>query len=205
MSISIDGTRAHQYANLEGFPATGRNDLPGRKAAGEGKSSAEVSQSGPEPAKNVTAKGGDRFSITDPQSLPPEARAEVASLKSRDAEVRAHEQAHVAAGGQYVRGAAKYEYSTGPDGRRYAVSGEVSIDTSSVPNNPRATIAKMEAVKKAALAPSQPSSQDRSVAAAADKSAAQAQRELTAMAMKGRPSMTRGGFQAKGTLIEITV
>ena len=55
----------------------------------------------------------------------------------------------------------------GPDGHLYAVSGEVQIDTTPIPDNPAATIAKMEIVISAALAPLEPSAQDSRVAAEA--------------------------------------
>ena len=103
---------------------------------------------------------------------------EVAELKKADQEVRAHEQAHVMAGGNLVRGGATFGYKRGPDGNLYAVSGEVSIDSSPVQGDPRATIRKAEQVRKAALAPAQPSSQDRAVAAAASGMEVQAQAEL---------------------------
>ena len=105
-------------------------------------------------------------------------KAEVADLKARDVEVRAHELAHVMAGGSLVRRGATYQYTTGPDGKRYAVGGEVSIDISPVEDDPSATITKMEQVKRAALAPAEPSSQDRSVAATASQNEAQARQEL---------------------------
>ncbi|MDD9903810.1 MAG: putative metalloprotease CJM1_0395 family protein [Rhodospirillaceae bacterium] len=92
---------------------------------------------------------------------------EVERLKARDREVRAHERAHATVGGG-IAGQPRYTFTTGPDGRQYAVGGEVSIDTSPVPGNPEATIRKMEQVKRAALAPTQPSSQDRRVAADAE-------------------------------------
>jgi hypothetical protein len=111
------------------------------------------------------------------KELTSEEQNEINKLKSRDQEVRAHEMAHVAAGGQYVRGSAQYEYQTGPDGKRYAVGGEVSIDTAEVPDNPQATITKMQVVQKAALAPADPSSQDRAVAAQAAQNQASAQQE----------------------------
>ena len=60
----------------------------------------------------------------------------------------------------------------------YAVGGEVKIDTSRE-NDPEATIRKMQKVRRAALAPSQPSSTDRSVAAQASQIEAQARTELT--------------------------
>lgn len=103
---------------------------------------------------------------------------EIAELKQADQEVRAHEQAHVMAGGNLVRGGATFGYKRGPDGNLYAVSGEVSIDSSPVQGDPRATIRKAEQVRKAALAPAQPSSQDRAVAAAAAGMEVQAQADL---------------------------
>ncbi|MEK9629437.1 MAG: putative metalloprotease CJM1_0395 family protein [Nitrospinota bacterium] len=112
------------------------------------------------------------------QQLTEEERRIVNELKARDAEVRAHEQAHVAAAGPYANGGPTYEYQTGPDGRQYAVGGEVSIDTSPVPGNPEATVRKAQTVKRAALAPREPSAQDRQVAAQAAQLEAQARKEV---------------------------
>jgi len=105
----------------------------------------------------------------------------IQQLKSRDREVRAHEGAHVAAGGQYVKGGPSYTYQRGPDGRSYAIGGEVSIDASEVANDPEATLAKSDIVRRAALAPAQPSSQDLSVASRAEQTAAQARVEIAAL------------------------
>ena len=98
-------------------------------------------------------------------------------LKKIDREVKTHEQAHMAAGGDLVMGSANYSYKTGPDGRFYAVAGEVQIDTSPVPNDPEATARKAERIIRAALAPAEPSSQDRQVAASARSMAANARSE----------------------------
>jgi hypothetical protein len=103
----------------------------------------------------------------------------VQQLSQRDREVRAHEAAHVAAGGQYVKGGATFQYQKGPDGKMYAVGGEVSIDTSPVKGDPQATIIKMEAIKRAAMAPADPSGQDRAVAGAAASAEAQARQEAS--------------------------
>jgi hypothetical protein len=103
---------------------------------------------------------------------------EIERLKQRDQEVRAHERAHIMAGGSYVRGDATYQYQYGPDGHRYAVGGEVSIDMSRVSGDPEATIEKMRAVVRAALAPGEPSSQDRMVAAQASRIEMSMQLEL---------------------------
>ncbi|WP_417485603.1 putative metalloprotease CJM1_0395 family protein [Maricaulis sp.] len=109
--------------------------------------------------------------------LSDEERKQVDALKARDREVRAHEQAHQAVGGQYA-GAASYTFQKGPDGRSYAVGGEVPIDASEIKGDPQATIDKMQQVKAAALAPVEPSGQDRKVAALADAKIAQARAEL---------------------------
>ena len=101
-------------------------------------------------------------------------------LKKRDQQVRQHEMAHLIAGGQYVRGGPNYVYEVGPDGRRYAVGGDVSIDTSPE-RDPRATLRKMLTVERAALAPANPSAQDRAVAAKAAQEASKAEMEIIEM------------------------
>ncbi len=100
----------------------------------------------------------------------------VQQLKARDQEVRAHEAAHAAAGGQYA-GAPTYTYTQGPDGRRYATGGEVSIDLSPG-RTPEETAQKADQIRAAALAPADPSGQDRAVAAAAAKMKLEAQAEV---------------------------
>ena len=102
----------------------------------------------------------------------------ISELAARDREVRAHEQAHAAVGGQYA-GAPSYEYQRGPDGVNYAVGGEVSIDIGRAAT-PEATIQKAQIVRRAALAPAEPSPQDRNVAAQASRLEAQARAELVA-------------------------
>ncbi|MFT6985998.1 MAG: hypothetical protein ACJAT7_001819 [Psychromonas sp.] len=102
---------------------------------------------------------------------------QISALKIRDSEVLTHERAHSAVGGQYA-GAPSYSYKTGPDGVKYAVGGEVSIDTSGVSNDPQATLQKAQQVKAAALAPAEPSGQDRRVAAKAEQMAAQARSDI---------------------------
>lgn len=104
---------------------------------------------------------------------------ELRELQARDQEVRTHEQAHAMVGGRYA-GTPSYEYQQGPDGRRYAVGGEVQIDLAPIAGDPPATIQKMQQVKAAALAPAEPSSADRSIAAEATNRLLQAQAELIA-------------------------
>lgn len=105
---------------------------------------------------------------------------QVQELKRRDREVRAHEQAHAAVAGSLAKGGPSYEYQRGPDGVRYAVGGHVGIDTSRVSGDPQATITKAQQIKRAALAPAQPSGTDRAVAARAAQMEARARVELAA-------------------------
>lgn len=101
---------------------------------------------------------------------------QVQELKQRDSEVRAHEQSHAAIGGQYAS-SPKYEYERGPDGRQYAVDGEVSINISAG-STPEETIRKMQQVKAAALAPAEPSPQDLRVAAEATLKSVEARTDI---------------------------
>jgi len=103
----------------------------------------------------------------------------ISELKSRDQEVRSHEAAHASVGGSFT-GSPNFSYEQGPDGKRYAVGGEVSVDLSSVKGDPKATIAKMQKVHAAALAPVHPSIQDTRVASTATQMILQAQSELLA-------------------------
>ena len=133
-------------------------------------------------AGRTTGKPGTdpKQSTTTGTELTEQEREQIKELQARDREVRAHEQAHATAGGQYA-GAPEYEMEKGPDGRSYAVGGHVSISTSPIAGDPEATIAKMDVVKRAALAPVEPSGADRSVAADAESKRADARSELNAI------------------------
>lgn len=130
---------------------------------------------------NAAAAGaaptGPARATSDPLA-DPAVRAELTRLQTRDREVRAHEQAHLAAGGRWVTSGPSYSYRLGPDGKRYAVGGEVGIDASPVSGDPQATIDKARQVRVAALAPAQPSAQDLRIAAQASSMEQQAQQEL---------------------------
>ncbi len=120
----------------------------------------------------------ERSGRTAPGQYTESERRVIERLKARDREVRAHENAHKAAAGPHAKGVPKYTYTTGPDGKQYATGGSVAIDTSEVPGDPEKTLAKMEQVRAAALAPAEPSAQDARVAAEAAQRAAEARREL---------------------------
>jgi hypothetical protein len=101
----------------------------------------------------------------------------IEKMKARDREVRSHEQAHKAVGGN-LAGAIHLTLARGPDGQDYAVGGSVPIDVSPVPDDPGATISKMRRVAAAAMAPADPSGADQQIAAAATSNAAEALRDL---------------------------
>ena len=143
--------------------------LPGSQTASQ-QQQAERSETLAAPAAGQSAFSAE---------LTEEETAQVEKLRARDREVRTHEQAHKSAGGRYA-GAISYDYQTGPDGKRYAVGGSVPIDVSPVPNDPEATIQKMDQVQRAALAPAEPSGADRRVAAQASRTRAEARAELAA-------------------------
>jgi len=160
--------------------ATARASQPSEAApredqGGQGGQKDPSGQAAGQESQDATASGGRKAS--NGRGLSRQELAELQRLQQRDRQVRAHEQAHKAAGGRYVRGGARYQYRTGPDGRHYAVGGEVSIDTSEA-SSPEATIRKAQAIKRAALAPAQPSPQDRQVAAQAAQMEQKARAEL---------------------------
>lgn len=119
--------------------------------------------------KPQSAEGGEKpaAELSQTQAFDPKQQSEIQSLKDRDKDVRNHEQAHLSAAGGIAVSGASFQFVTGPDGQRYAVGGEVSIDTSAVANDPVATLRKAETIRRAALAPAQPSAQDYSVASKA--------------------------------------
>jgi hypothetical protein len=103
---------------------------------------------------------------TDPaDELSPDELKLLKELEARDSEVKAHEAAHQAAGGG-MTGAATYTYQQGPDGKMYAIGGEVSISISSG-SSPEETIKNARQVAAAAMAASDPSPQDHAVASSA--------------------------------------
>ncbi len=108
----------------------------------------------------------------------------VAQLQEADIKVKAHEMAHLAAAGGYATGGASYQYQQGPDGKKYAVGGEVPIDIGKE-SSPEQTITKMRIVRQAALAPADPSPQDQKVAARATLNIAEASQELKLDATSG--------------------
>ncbi|MBT8340623.1 MAG: hypothetical protein HKP58_20250 [Desulfatitalea sp.] len=159
-----------QVGSTARAPCPGSSNSPPANAPPEDRVtlSAQAKQSR---SKSAGGTGGQ-------ETLSAEEKQQINELKKRDAEVKAHEQAHMAAGGGLVQGGASYQYQRGPDGKMYAVGGEVKIDVSPE-RTPEGTIRKMQQVKGAALAPAQPSGTDRAVAARAAQIEAQARGQMT--------------------------
>jgi hypothetical protein len=105
------------FKNCRKFYSSLENDLATESEGGEGSGSQSA---GPKTELQLTE----------------EERRILNQLKVRDAEVRAHEAAHLAAAVQHANGAPTFEFETGPDGRQYATGGEVSIDSSPFPGDP---------------------------------------------------------------------
>ncbi len=172
--IPASSNRANEAAPVY----TLQQALKGTDVKPGGNTAEQVEDGTKDPLAEKAKAGNGAAPQTD--QLTDEEQKQVEALKARDAEVRAHERAHTQAGGQYVRGGASYSYQTGPDGKRYAVGGEVSIDTSEIPDDPEATISKAQTVRRAALAPAQPSTQDQQVAAQASQMENEARVDLRA-------------------------
>lgn len=134
-------------------------------------------------ATPLTTNADNRVPAVTPSNkenseLTTQEQQQIRELQARDQVVRAHEAAHIAAGGDIVRGGAQFSFQQGPNGVQYAVGGEVRIDVSKVEGDPEATIRKAERIRAAALAPAQPSAQDRSVAANASQLVVEARAEI---------------------------
>ncbi|WP_456385502.1 putative metalloprotease CJM1_0395 family protein [Desulfolithobacter sp.] len=172
VTISDEG-RKQALANSKnsGF---NRTDEPGNS-----RESGNIGTNRQTPEK--TADSGRKLTAEEQQAL--------MQLKQRDREVRSHEQAHLANAGGYARGGASFSYQTGPDGRRYAVGGEVPIDISRE-STPEQTIQKMRTVRRAAMAPANPSPADRNIAATAGRKESEALRELRSEQQESGESQT---------------
>lgn len=111
------------------------------------------------------------------QELTPQEQQQLAELKQTDAQVKAHEHAHKSTAAGLTTSGPNYEYETGPDGKKYAVAGDVNVSYQKS-SDPEVNLKNAQQLKAAALAPADPSSQDRKVAMQADREIAQARQEI---------------------------
>ena len=152
------------------FSPEANNQQPADEARqNQKKTSSTISSDNPHPGNKP---------VDDAKALNQQELREIEILKARSIEVKAHERAHLAAAGSLAVSGASFSYSRGPDGKLYATSGEVGVDTSRVAGDPQATLSKAQQIRRTALAPAAPSAQDRSIAAQATAMEQQAQLEL---------------------------
>ncbi len=141
------------------------------------------------------AAGESGTESENPSGLTDAEEEQVSELRQADRAVRRHEAAHAAVGGAFA-GSPTFTFERGPDGQLYAVAGEVSIDTAPVDGDPEATIQKLQIVRSAALAPGDPSAQDRAVAAQAEAGIRRAQAEIASQRSEELAGEGEGGEAA---------
>ncbi len=168
-----DAEKAKLPGNSDSATYTASGKIADEKTIAQREGNADSDQDDAEQEKQQAAE-----EVSEQEELQLEQELQqIKELKARDTEVRTHEQAHAAVGGQYA-GSPSYEYQRGPDGTNYAVGGEVPIDVGVINGDPQATIDKMQTVRAAALAPAEPSGADRAIATDATQKIAAAQAEL---------------------------
>lgn len=158
-------------------PLEGHFPSPASERAGASGRVSNAPNETDRPVEKSAKASPSRKSVGGGQELTEAEERQIRELKKRDAEVKAHERAHANVGGIYAS-APRYEYTVGPDGKRYAISGEVQIDATPVRDDPEATIRKMDIVIRTALAPAEPSAQDLAVARQAQAERDKARAEL---------------------------
>lgn len=134
--------------------------------------SREARDSVKKPAKSGESKKPNGEELTADE------KKEVEKLQKRDREVRAHEQAHLSAAGSLATGGANFDFKSGPDGKQYAVGGEVPLKIPDAPT-PEEDLRIANQVQRAALAPAKPSSTDYSIAGKARQKALKAEQEIS--------------------------
>lgn len=138
------------------------------------------------PVADSPQSGGGGGSLAAEETLAPEQKQQIAELASIEREVIAHERAHQSAGGAYT-GSATYGYTEGPDGKAYITSGEVAIRAPQIEPSEKG-LQVVEQVKRAALAPANPSGQDLRVAS-----------KMEAIAQRIRAEMAKRSYAEKDT------
>lgn len=151
LSVSLNATLA-----TAGISVANPGQLTAIRDTVNGSAAAAPQQGGAQATGGRTGAGKGQLS--------PAEQRRVDELERIDAEVHAHEQAHITVGRDLITSAPSYDYVYGPDGKRYAVAGEVGIDTSPE-QRPQANIDKGQHIQATALAPQDPSPQDYRVAA----------------------------------------
>ena len=174
--MSVLSTSLNSSLSTIGISAANQSQLTAIRHTVEGTTSSKPA--GADKTEEDKAARSEEKSAkpAEPEFTPAE-RRRIAELKRTDAEVRAHEQAHITVGRGLITSGPNYEYTYGPDGKQYAVAGEVGIDTSPE-REPQANIDKGQHIQDTALAPADPSAQDYQVAATGQQLEEQGRRDL---------------------------
>jgi hypothetical protein len=159
---------------------------------------AKEKQKSEEKARGLLTSGNETEISSNGRKLSQEEQKEVERIKRIDREVRRRELANRAVAGEYARGAVSFEYVTGPDGKKYAVEGHINIAVRSVPNNPKATIRKAQAIRNINLT-SGSSPQGRSVSAEVARMEREARMELKTEQRKESDNVTKAGNAVETT------
>ncbi len=110
------------------------------------------------------AAGNDKSALDQVQEM--EIKRLTQEMARKDHEVRAEESAKAALLGRYSKGGPRYQYETGPNGERFAVSGHVPADLAPT-DDPERTLRKARTVKQANLGVGANSPEDMKIAARA--------------------------------------
>lgn len=145
-----------------------------------------------------TFSASEKNTSTTSTELSTSEKAIITQLQATDTTVKAHERAHISAGAGVILSGANFVYQKGPDERLYAIGGEVAIDTAAE-NEPEATVKKMQIVRSAALAPSDPSPTDYQVAATASMLQMQARLEVSRNLQHELLAKAKESYQANNT------
>ncbi|MBF0258533.1 MAG: hypothetical protein HQK62_06785, partial [Desulfamplus sp.] len=108
VTLSIDNNLKNADYNYDGNPVSAADQKVSTEPGSESNSSS--------PQKKESADEHKNISPTDKNELSEKELALLQELKNADSEVRTHEMAHIAAGGQYVTSGAQLTYRKGPDG-----------------------------------------------------------------------------------------
>lgn len=141
-----------------GFSTLNRNDYDYSIKLGDGRYLVHLKEDATDTSPSTQKDSAKQNELSKAQ------KQQVEDLQARDTEVRAHETAHQSSGAS--TGAASFSYQKGPDGRMYAIGGEVGVSFKEG-STPQESIQNARAVIAAAMAPANPSPQDYSVASSA--------------------------------------
>lgn len=132
-----------------------------------------------------SAEESVRAEILSPEAI------EKRRLEQSQREVMAEQIRQSQIAGSYARPIAEFAHELGPDGSRYAVDVTLSFDTSVAGEEPEELLEKAETVRRAALASSDPNTQELMVAAKA-----------AMMATMARARMLKGGEEQAGIALQ---